>query len=1804
MALVLKTLSDSKDAQRDLSKLKQSVVGIEESVEKTTASFSKLAQSVAALATVAITFKGLTSVSDQITNLENRLKTVTKTQAEFAKGLAGIKDIALQTRSSLDSVARLYQRIAVNSDDIGINQRDTLKVTKAVAQTLKISGASAAEASSSLLQFGQAIGSGKLAGDELRATLESNVVLARIIADAFKVPIGDLKKLGEAGTLVSGKVLKGILDRTDELEEKFGTLGVTFEDAFANVGTSFTLLFSALKKNFLGSSNGVATFINNIALAIGDIAKNLDIFLYNARAKLTFFIFDAIMLFGDLWVSMKEVGKNVYEMLSNLLGEWAPTLKNAVESIRNFATATGAAILTLYTTIAGAISNSDFYKGLISGLIDAFNKVRAFVSQIFKGIKLPSINVDAVFKGLAPALDTVKKWARAIERWFWWLYDKVIGNSWIPDLVEGTSAWFRKLLGSPLDTLKTFATKANLTFSKISLGLSGAFALGSLLKYKKQLLALSAIAGGIGVYSLFKEKQTKNPSITLAGETKSLWAKLVEALQKFARSIEKWLGDSAMTRMLKQAFGVQDKIKGAYFGDKVDTNAYVGKGAARDQKERPFLHDLFNVLPSGWQLPIVTAVAGAISLGIVSTFQSSAVRIALISLTTTAAALFATKMIDPQAISQTIFGIVNTVLKAVSGGITAVIGGNALFNPKELLFFLAKLALVFKAGRDLWVKAISGVARAGTTAGLSINDYTTKRATAKELAIAERDIKNIPNMIAGLRQGLQSSRDLFAQQVRLLAAEKDAAGNVIGLRRAYTNAREGNVGRFGTPDADAQLQRAIYASDATKRLNERLSKDNLRKETDALNENKRSLAESLKAQERSITTRRENFINNARNAAGSVGGIVGGVAGFQLGTQITKGMTNSSEWFKMATILVTAMVAQMTLSFAAATAFGGIVKAITVGGAAFVARLGVVLAATNPWIVGAGIILAALYVGFKLFADLPETWKKGLLKNWGTESPIEALGKVPQRTGEVGLKFFNETVKPYVKEVFDTGAKAVERFSQSATARLDNGFLPGQGQLDLTKDFFKQPSQDLIKSFNFTKEAGAFSKSVKVVEDFGVSVRDTIEKTFGISLTDSAGGFNWKGIVEAIKNSTKAAPTSSDGTPGGSLVSDSGDIVGTLKQQLNAAKNPAATASLIASALSGIGAKDVNAKQLESQSPRVLGQLADAIDNIQGYTIRAAKAGNDSFIGKQFLYQADVGRQKLQELLDRNSLAFEPDSKFKTAKDDGDDKNIMTFGEQLDVINKTFPELNMTMEEFQKVSDASRNNFYKLAKSIAAPIEAINSMSLGGILGSETIEPKGMTEKFAKLEIARKESQEYLKAQLAQLRTPYSQFKMFFEKFSVNITEEIFNVLSDAEKFKLIGLKTQIEQNAEILAKPLSDTSISDKTREEVQRAQGALSTSLAEMADTAARNIGTRFKILQNNFSYLGLDIERAVYNRLTDNEKVMMENVAKRLNSLRSAADNGDVAAQVQFEQVSEAVRNFQWSKFNSTSRGVGEAFANDVYNNFNSGLSDFLKGKQAENKSAWQTFTSYLLDTFTSNVIDTFTRGVTSALVGEKSDLNSLLVGLGSGIFGLGDSGGKLGTKSTPAYVRVINESIAQGDSIGKIDPIGDAVAEVNKTIGGVYKDMKDKVVKVFDDIDFGGIFDSIASAFKGFDFGSIFSIFGFANGGQIVGPGTGTSDSIPLLASNGEFIVNARQARRYAPMLHAINNGQLPRFAEGGMVGSMSQISGSSTARPQSTQVINLNITGDISRQTKAEIYAMLPQIANGVNSHNREQGFKG
>ena len=80
---------------------------------------------------------------------------------------------------------------------------------------------------------------------------------------------------------------------------------------------------------------------------------------------------------------------------------------------------------------------------------------------------------------------------------------------------------------------------------------------------------------------------------------------------------------------------------------------------------------------------------------------------------------------------------------------------------------------------------------------------------------------------------------------------------------------------------------------------------------------------------------------------------------------------------------------------------------------------------------------------------------------------------------------------------------------------------------------------------------------------------------------------------------------------------------------------------------------------------------------------------------------------------------------------------------------------------------------------------------------------------------------------------------------------------------------------------------------------------------------------------------------------------------------------------------------------------------------------------------------------------------------------------------------------------------------------------------------------------------------------------ADGGPIVGAGTSTSDSIPAMLSNGEYVLNAKAVKRVGrPLLDAINYGHARHFSSGGLA-ARSVVHVTSGNRTSNPVVINVS-----------------------------------
>lgn len=93
--------------------------------------------------------------------------------------------------------------------------------------------------------------------------------------------------------------------------------------------------------------------------------------------------------------------------------------------------------------------------------------------------------------------------------------------------------------------------------------------------------------------------------------------------------------------------------------------------------------------------------------------------------------------------------------------------------------------------------------------------------------------------------------------------------------------------------------------------------------------------------------------------------------------------------------------------------------------------------------------------------------------------------------------------------------------------------------------------------------------------------------------------------------------------------------------------------------------------------------------------------------------------------------------------------------------------------------------------------------------------------------------------------------------------------------------------------------------------------------------------------------------------------------------------------------------------------------------------------------------------------------------------------------------------------------------------------------------------------------------------------FASGGSVAGPGTGTSDSVPAMLSNGEYVLNAQAVDRLGvPFLNGLNTGRLRGFASGGLVGSGGVAGYKAERGSNGGQVQSVNLSMNVSAMDAA------------------------
>lgn len=214
--------------------------------------------------------------------------------------------------------------------------------------------------------------------------------------------------------------------------------------------------------------------------------------------------------------------------------------------------------------------------------------------------------------------------------------------------------------------------------------------------------------------------------------------------------------------------------------------------------------------------------------------------------------------------------------------------------------------------------------------------------------------------------------------------------------------------------------------------------------------------------------------------------------------------------------------------------------------------------------------------------------------------------------------------------------------------------------------------------------------------------------------------------------------------------------------------------------------------------------------------------------------------------------------------------------------------------------------------------------------------------------------------------------------------------------------------------------------------------------------------------------------------------------------------------------------------------------------------------------------ILDTISSQIIDTVVGSLVDAMF-DASGMQDMFSNFFAGLFA---SGSEVGKKAGEGIGDAITDGIGGatgGGADGLFSQLGEGFSGLLSSLGE----------------GLSSIFSSIGSLFGGGGSGGGFfsSILGLFGGG-----------ATPKTMSQGGTVPNT-------PYSQAGKDSVPAMLMPGEVVMSKNAVSRMGNNSSGSTQQFNINVSGDVSRQTRKEIVKMMPQIAGGVNMQNKENNFK-
>lgn len=392
------------------TKAEMGISRIKASVNSLTGALGPLAGAMVA----AFSISAIKDTADEMMNLDGRLRTITDSDEQRYGVEEKLYALSQRNRQALSSMGDLYYKVARSAKHFGVSEEDSMRVTDIVSRALTVGGASANEASSAILQLGQALGSGVLQGDELSSLDDNASLLMQHIAENMGVTIGDLKKMGSEGKLTSAAVIDAILKSGTAIDAEFDKMPTTIGQAETEIKNSWDMLILHISRS-TGVFSKIAKSIEQTFEGVfNDLEDFVSILNYIGHESDSEIDIKGLEEAHPILTGIASVLQQIYGII-NAIGE-ATGIDNLITKVILIAGGV-AALMGVFSAI-GSVAGAVF--GVISGLFGAISGVIGFIAAagwpvvaviaaIAAAIYFIKNNWDEAMAAFSPGLEMMKQ---------------------------------------------------------------------------------------------------------------------------------------------------------------------------------------------------------------------------------------------------------------------------------------------------------------------------------------------------------------------------------------------------------------------------------------------------------------------------------------------------------------------------------------------------------------------------------------------------------------------------------------------------------------------------------------------------------------------------------------------------------------------------------------------------------------------------------------------------------------------------------------------------------------------------------------------------------------------------------------------------------------------------------------------------------------------------------------------------------------------------------------------------------------------------------------------------------------------------------------------------------------------------------------------------------------------------------------------------------------------------------------------------------------------------------------------------